>query len=218
MSGDGKQRSRAKNVSPGRAGRGARQGHRHQAARLPFKQQHLHRQQNCRDRRCERRRHSRRRSRHQQSLALHAGQMKELRDHRSKRSAAHDDRAFGAERSAAANRNRGGNWLQNREARLHPAAVDENRLESLGNAVAADFFRAVACHQAHDDRTQHRNQDGPRPQRIPGRRHQHGVPAMIVEQIREQTDQPEQGPGHARCPVIRWQLRVTRSGRRASRS
>ena len=102
-----KQRPEANDVAPSSGRSRAGQRHRNQAARLPLKQQQLHRQQSRGHRRSERRRHTGRRARHQQRSALGAGQVEELGDHRSEGAACHDDRPFGAERPARANRDGG---------------------------------------------------------------------------------------------------------------
>ena len=44
----------------------------------------------------------------------------------------------------------GGKRFEQRDFRLNPAAPDQDRLERLRNAVAANFFRAVARHQPDD--------------------------------------------------------------------
>ena len=89
--------------------------HRHEAARLPFEQQQLDRQQHGRDRRAEDRRHAGRRAGHQQRLALGGGEVEELGEQRADRAAGHDDRPFGAERAAGADRDRRRQRLQHRD-------------------------------------------------------------------------------------------------------
>src|SRR5947208_3343781 len=69
---------------------GARERHGHETARLPLKQQQLHREQHRRHRRRERRGHAGGRACYQQRLAFGVGEVEELRDERSNRSARHD--------------------------------------------------------------------------------------------------------------------------------
>ena len=52
------------------------------------------------------------------------------------------------------------------QPRLHAAAVDQNRFDRFRNSVAANALRAVARHQADDQRAADGNQNGPDPQMI----------------------------------------------------
>ena len=97
----------------------------------------------------------------EQRLALRGREVEELREERADRAARHDDRALRAERPARADRDRGGDGLQDRDLRLDPAAADQDRLERLGDAVAADLLRAEARHQADDERAHDRDEDAP---------------------------------------------------------
>ena len=67
---------------------------------------------------------------------------KQLREQRAERAAGHDDRPFGAERSADADRDRRRQRLEHRDLRLDAAAADQDRLDGLGDAVAADPARS----------------------------------------------------------------------------
>ena len=96
----GKEGPEPKNIPAQNSRDGASENDRDQAARLPFKKQKFDGQKNRRDRRGKGRRHSTRGTRDEESFALSACQVKELRDHGSKRAARHDDRAFGAKRAA----------------------------------------------------------------------------------------------------------------------
>ena len=188
------QRPQSQNVAArGRRGH-AGQRHRDQAARLPFEQQQLHRQQHRGHRRGEGGGHARRRARHQQRLAFRARQPEELRDHRAERAAGHDDRSFGAERPARADGDGAGERLEYGDLRLHLAAVDQNGFDGFRNAVAADAFRAIARHQADDQRPRDGNQHLPKPQVVARGRDQRGAPALEEEQVGEQADQPQQAP------------------------
>ncbi len=131
MRGNGKERSEAEDVASGGAGGGAGQGHGDRASRLPFEEQQFDGEQHRGDGRGEGGRHSGGRAGYQQCFALDAGEMEELRDHRAERAAGHDDRAFGAERSAGADGDRRGERLEDRQARLNLAAVDQDGFDGF---------------------------------------------------------------------------------------
>jgi hypothetical protein len=118
--------------------------------------------------------------------------MEELRDQRSNRAAGHDDRSFRAERSARPDRDRRGNRLEHGDLRLDAAAVDQDRFDRLWNAMAANAIRAVARHQADDQRPGHRHQDDERSEVVARRRHQVGGEALEEEQIGKESDQFEE--------------------------
>ena len=50
------------------------------------------------------------------------------------------------------------------------AAADQDRLQRLGDAVAADVLRAVARHEADDQAADHRDQDAQDAEVVAGRR------------------------------------------------
>ena len=150
MRGHRKERSKAEEVAPNGCGRDAGERDRNEAARLPFEEQQLDAQQDRGDRRRKRRGHAGRGARDEQRLALGAREMKELRDERAERAAGHDDRPLGAERASRADRDRRGERLQHGQLRFHSAAVDQDRFDRLGNAVAADALGAVTRHHPDD--------------------------------------------------------------------
>src|SRR4029078_4079025 len=126
---------------------------------------------------------------------LGARQMKELRNQGADRAAGHDDRTLGAERATRTNRDRRRERFQNRDSWLDAAAVDENRLNRFGDAVAPDALRPVSGHQPDDERTRNRrNQDEPA-QVVAGRRHEGRADALEEEQVGEQTDQTQEREG-----------------------
>ena len=92
-----------------------------------------------------------RRARDEQCFPFRARQMQELRDERSKRSARHDDRSFGAERTTGSDRDRRRKRLQHRELWLDAAAVDQNRFDRFRDAVAANAVGSIPRHQPDDD-------------------------------------------------------------------
>ena len=68
-----------------------------------------------------------------------------------------------------------GERLQNRHLRLHAAAVDQNGFDGFGNAVAADALRAIARHQADDQRADDRHEHRRAAEVIAGGRDQRGA-------------------------------------------
>jgi hypothetical protein len=70
-----------------------------------------------------------------------------------------DDRALGAERPAGADADRAGQRLEDRQARLHPAAAQQDRLHRLRDAVAADPLGAEARHEPDDEAAEDRHED-----------------------------------------------------------
>jgi hypothetical protein len=180
-----------------RCGR-ARERHRDEAARLPLEEQQLDGEQRRGHGRAERRGHPGGGPGHEQRLALGARQVEELRNDRSECAARHDDRALGAERAARSDRDGARQRLEQRDARLHAAALDEDGLDGLRDAVAADAIGAVAGHQPDDDPAgdghEHRS-----PPEVARRGRDHlGAPPVEVEEVREEADEPQQPERHVR--------------------
>ncbi len=174
------------------AGHGARERDRQETARAPFEQQQLDREQHGRDRRAEHGGHAGRRAGHEQRLALGGRHVHALRDQRAERAARHDDRAFGAERAAAADHDARRQRLEHRHLRRHAALAEQDRLDRLRNAVAADLLGAEARHQPDDQPADHRHHDHPRAERVGGRRTIRKRKLLEEEQVREQMDQAQQ--------------------------
>ena len=186
-------------VAARRAGGDAGEGHGNEAARLPFEQQQFDGQQHGRNRRGESSRHAARGARHQQCLALHAGQPEELGDHGPECAAGHDDRPFGAERSAGADGDGAGERLQDGHFGLHAAAVDQDGFEGFGDAVAADLLRAVAGHESDDQRAPHRHRYLPKAKMVAGGRDQVGRAQRPIEkQVGHEADQAQERQRHTR--------------------
>ena len=59
--------------------------------------------------------------------------------------------------------------------RLDPAALDQDRLDGLRDAVAANPLRAVARHEADDEAADHRHQNL-QPAKMVARGRNHAVP------------------------------------------
>jgi hypothetical protein len=188
----GKQRPEADDVAAHHGGSDTRQRDRDDAAWLPLEEQQFDGEKHRGERGREGGRHAGRRSGHQERLSFGAGEVQELGDERAHGAAGHDDRPFGAERPAGADRNRRRQWLEQRDLRLDAAAVDENRFDRLRNAVAADPARSVAGHQADEQRAGHRDGDDPWTDVGGLRRDQGSADTLEEEQVREQPDQRQQ--------------------------
>src|SRR6267154_659882 len=152
-----------------------------QAARLPFKQEQLDREQHGGYGRGEGSRHSGSGAGDEQCLALGTGQMEELRDHRADSAAGHDNGAFGSEGSAGADGDRRGDGLEDGDFGLDAAAVDQNGFYGFGNAVTADAFRAVAGHDADNQRAGDGDNNAVSPQVISGGGNQRGAPVTEIK-------------------------------------
>ena len=110
------------------------------------------------------------------------------------RAARHDDRAFGAERPARSDRDRRRKRLQNRQPRLHFAAVDQDRFERFRNAVPANALGAVSRHEADDQAAGDGDQHREPAEMVSRRRNQHRAHAPVVEDVGEKPDQAQQRP------------------------
>src|SRR5205814_2218589 len=135
-----------------------------EAARFPFKQEQLDREQRSREGSGKDRGHAARRAGHQQGLALGGREVKRLREQRSEGAAGHDDGAFGSEWAARANRDRRREWLEDRHLGRHPAAPDQDGLECFRDAVTPYALAAIAGHEADDETADNRYGDRPESQ------------------------------------------------------
>ena len=122
---------------------------------------------------------------------------------------------FGAERAARTDRNGARKRLQDRDLRLHLAAVDQDRFDRFRNAVAADPLRPVARHQPDDQRARPPAPHLPQPQVVGRRRYHRRAPALEEEQIGEQPDQLAAGPAATYAltkpiPIARHEIDRTR--------
>ena len=120
---------------------------------------------------------------------------KHLADERTERAARGDDRPFGAEGAAGADRDGRRDRLEERHARRDAALVEEHLLHRLRDAVAADRRGAVARHQA-DDRGRRRPARGRRGHRggfRPGRRRSRR-PAAVEREVRDEADERRELP------------------------
>ena len=140
-------------------GDGRRERDRNERARTIFEQQQFDREQHRGHGTAERRRHARRGAGGEQRLSLVGRDVNDLPDQRAERAAGRDDRTFGAEWSAGADRDRRRERLEEHDLRRDLAAVVEHPLHDFRNAVAANRRRAVARHHA-DDRARRRRESG----------------------------------------------------------
>src|SRR6185295_19363330 len=78
---------------------------------------------------------------------------------------------------------------------LDAAAADEDRLQRLGDAMAADLLGAVARHDANHQAAYHRDQHRPEAQSVACRRHEVRGEALVVGEVGDDRDQPDQRVG-----------------------
>ena len=74
-------------------------------------------------------------------------------------------------------------------------AVDEDGFESLRDAVAANFFRAVASHHADDQAADDGNKDGEPVHMILRRGDVAPTKALVVEEVGAGVDEVQEDPG-----------------------
>ncbi len=74
----------------------------------------------------------------EERLALDRGRLEELSEQGAERAAGRDDRAFGPERAAGSDRDRGGERFQKRHPRRDPALVEQDLFHRFGNPVSAN--------------------------------------------------------------------------------
>src|SRR6266481_7374943 len=94
-------------------------------------------------------------------------------------------RSLGAERTARADRDRGGQLLEHRHPRLDATAADEDCLHRFRNAVAPDLLRSVPCQQPNDESADDRDRERPESGPARGRGDETRGEAMEVSQVRE---------------------------------
>src|SRR5262249_36914406 len=119
--------------------------------------------------------------------------MKELCYERAKGAAGHDDWALGSKGPARTDRDCRGNRLQKRHLGFNPASVQQNGFDRFGNAMTANALGAVLRHDANDQRPNDRNEDAVNAKMIADRRDQCTAQSSEIEDIREESDQTEQG-------------------------
>lgn len=125
--------------------------------------------------------------------------MKQLSDKRAERPASHDDWTFRAEWAAGPDRDCRGDRLEQRYLRRNQAATEQDRLERFRNAVAANFLRPEARHQANDERTCDGRSDYPHTEVMMSERNQLRRKALKKDEVRDDRDNPEERLRHARA-------------------
>ena len=124
--------------------------------------------------------------------SLSGSQVEELADDRADGAAGQDDRALGTERAAGPDADGARDRLQDGEARLDLAAVDEDPLHRLGDAVASDLLGAEPRHQPDDEAAADRDDDGDGAQGVGVGRDQVDAEPLVVEEVGEEPDHVEQ--------------------------
>ena len=119
--------------------------------------------------------------------------MEELADDGTHSTAGEDDRPFGAERAAGPDADRTGDRLQDGEPRLDLAAIDEDPLHGLGDAMAPDLLGAEPGHEPDDQTAPDRDDNGDGAQGVAIGGDQMDAQALEVEQVGEEPDHVEQG-------------------------
>ena len=129
---------------------------------------------------------------HEERAALGRGEPEELADDGADGTAGQDDRPLCAEGPTRADADRARDRFEERQARLHAAAVDEDALHRLGDAVTADLLRTEPRHEPHHQTTEHGDRHRQQPELVPGGRHQRDAEALVVEQVRQEADHVQQ--------------------------
>ena len=100
---------------------------------------------------------------------------------------------------------------------VEPAAPDQDRLERLGNSVAADLLRAEARHETDDQAADDGHENRPDPEVMAGGRDERRGEALVVGEVRDHGDQPDERlrPRARRSP--RWPSPSGSGSRRGDR-
>src|SRR6185437_10072512 len=104
----------------------------------------------------------------------------------------HDDRPFGAERAARADRDRRGQRLQDGDLDIEAAAAEQDGFDRFRDAMAADLVGAVAGHQSDDDAADDGDGHGSHPEGgVAERQVRERQPAEVGD-VGEEADEIEQ--------------------------
>ena len=128
----------------------AGEGDRDKAAGTPLEEEEFDGEEDGGERRGEGGRHSGGGSGDEEGGALGVGEVHPLGDEGAECAAGHDDGAFCSEGTAGADGDGGGDGLEEGDLGLDARAVEQDRLDGFGDAVAANLIRAVTCHDADD--------------------------------------------------------------------
>ena len=167
-----------------------------------FRQQNFQRKQHAAERRVEGRRDPRSGARRKQRDLLPGRQPDHLRERRAQRRADLDDRAFAADRRAAADRKRRGQRLDDRDLAADVAALVEDRVHHLGNAVSLGLRRKMLDEVDDDEAADDRREKHPVAE--PARRLRdigivdEAQPAVIEGVVHEADQRPERDRAEAR--------------------
>jgi hypothetical protein len=167
----------------------ARNDERDKRPRLEFKKQQLDSKNHPCDRGVEGSRHAGSRAAGEQYFALDRGSVEGLANERADGSPSLNDRAFGAERAAGADRDGRRDGLQDSDPRGDAAAVEQDCLHRFGNAVPLDFRSPVLGHDANDKAADDRSHDDHPTEVVVLWAGEVGRPAMEEEEIGEESNQ-----------------------------
>ncbi len=105
---------------------------------------------------------------------------------------------FGTEGAATADYDSRRQRFEYRDLRRHTTFTKEDGFDRLRNAMAFDFFRAVAGHETHDETTDYRDENHPAAERVECRRTISERKSAEEKQIREQVNHAQQDEGGER--------------------
>jgi hypothetical protein len=159
------------------------------------KTRNLDTEEQCREWRPEHGSHAAGRTGDEEGASLPRRQFEELGEHGTDSATGEDDRPLGAKGPTRADADRARKRLQEDKTRLGLAAPDQNRLHRLGNAVAADPLRSETGHQADQQPSHDRDQDGPDAEMLQRRRHETPAEIPVVREMRKKADQRQQREG-----------------------
>ena len=118
--------------------------------------------------------------------------MKELRHHRSKCAARHNDGAFSAERPSGTDGDCSGQWFQNRELRFYRSAFQQNGFDGFRYSMPANSFGSISGKEPNNDGSQNGNEDDERSEMMMSRGSELSAEPLIKEKIGKQANQPKQ--------------------------
>src|SRR6185437_8486554 len=198
VDGDGEQRSGAEPVNAKGSGKNAGDGDGDEGARPPLEQEELDGEQDGGDGRGKGGGHASGRAGDEQGGALVVAQLEPLGDEGANGAARHNDGAFRAEGAARTDGERGRDGFQDGDLGLDARSAKQDGFNGLGNAVSANFVRAVVGHEA-DDETADDGHDGHEPMGQCGtRRADHGdAEAVVIEEVGAEGNGAQQENGAA---------------------
>jgi hypothetical protein len=121
--------------------------------------------------------------------------MNELGEERPAGAAGPNNRPFGAEGTAGADRNGSGYGLERSDARADATALQQDHFDGLGYTVPANAFGAVARHQADDQCADDGYRDDQEAESVVRGRCVGGGDALIEKEVGGDVDQLEEKVG-----------------------